>query len=346
MRRPTALPLDRLDRLPERFGRLPTPVGGLALGLASLGLSWENVAPDHGIAEAAAVVAAILLSMLTYRFIRHPQTLAEDLRNPVVGGVAATYAMGWMIVSITVTGWVPWLGHIVWAAGFATQIAFLSVFATHQARTFELSRMVPSWFVPPVGLIVAAVAYRGPESGPAYAVTLAALAFGMVAYAAMLPVMFYRFIFGEQIPVGAMPTLAILAAPASLSLVGYISLIDDPAPLPIILLVGIAVLMTTIVYVAFIRLLALPFSPGFAAYTFPMAIGATAQFKVSGQFADWGLSPSIVADFHTLAVVELIVATLVIAYVVAGYAEFTWTHWLLAHGPQDLEDDADPGDDD
>jgi tellurite resistance protein TehA-like permease len=39
--------------------------------------------------------------------------------------------------------------------------------------------------------------------------------------------------------------------------------------------------LTAIVYVAFTRLLVLPFSPGYAAYTFPMAIGATALFKAS-----------------------------------------------------------------
>jgi hypothetical protein len=54
--RRTALPVHRLRTLPERLSRYPTPVGGLALGLASLGLAWERVHPGAGIAEAAAVV--------------------------------------------------------------------------------------------------------------------------------------------------------------------------------------------------------------------------------------------------------------------------------------------------
>ena len=45
-------------------------------------------------------------------------------------------------------------------------------------------------------------------------------------------------------------------------------------------LLGIAVLMTGIIYLAFIKLLRLPFSPGYAAFTFPLVIGATALFKV------------------------------------------------------------------
>jgi tellurite resistance protein TehA-like permease len=37
-----------------------------------------------------------------------------------------------------------------------------------------------------------------------------------------------------------------------------------------VVLLGIAVLMTGIIYLAFIKLLRLPFSPGYAAFTFPL----------------------------------------------------------------------------
>jgi Voltage-dependent anion channel len=127
---------------------------------------------------------------------------------------------------------------------------------------------------------------------------VASLYFGMFTYALMLPVMFYRFIFAENVAVTAIPTLAILAAPASLFLTGYLSLVDDPQPLPVILLMGISVLMTAIVYVAFIRLLALPFSPGFSAYTFPLVIGATALFKAVEQFEARQIRQKLINQTH------------------------------------------------
>jgi exfoliative toxin A/B len=77
----------------------PTPVAGLALGISSLGLAWENLLPGTRLAEIAAVVAAALLMLLSVRFVLHPATLSRDLANPVVGGVIATYAMGWMLGS-------------------------------------------------------------------------------------------------------------------------------------------------------------------------------------------------------------------------------------------------------
>jgi exfoliative toxin A/B len=118
---------------------------------------------------------------------------------------------------------------LLWLFGLGVHVVFLSLFARHRMARFELTHMVPSWFVPPVGVIVAAVSYRGPHEGPLFLLAVASLYFGMITYAVMLPVMLYRFIFAENIAVSAMPTLAILAAPASLSLAGYLSLVGDPS---------------------------------------------------------------------------------------------------------------------
>lgn len=326
-----ALPLQRLDTLPERVSRYPTPVGGLALGIASLGLAWERVGATAA-GEIAAAVAVVLLALLTTRFVLFPDTVRRDLRHPVTGAILSTYAMAWMLVSITLHQVDDVLGSVVWAAAVALHVVFLTSFVAHQAREPHLTSMVPAWFVPPVGIITAAVAYRGPDSGVLHAVAVVALVFGMVSYAVMLPVMFYRFIFKDNVPQAAMPTVAILAAPASLSIVGYLTLLDAPGPLPVLLLEGIAVLMTAIVYVAFAVLLVLPFSPGFAAYTFPLAIGATAQLVMADELVRWGSPQRLVDQVHTLAVVELCVATAVVAYVCLRFLQFAWQHWTDAHG--------------
>ena len=306
----------------------PTPVAGLALGIASLGLSWENLRPGAGLAETAAVIAALLLILLSVRFVLHPETLSRDLANPVVGGVVATYAMAWMLISISLWQFSHMAWALLWLFGLGVHVAFLSLFVKNRmAVRFELLHMVPSWLVPPVGIIVAAVAYRGPHEGILFQLAVVALYFGMLAYALMLPVMFYRFIFAENVPVTAMPTLAILAAPASLSLTGYLSLAEDPQPLPVILLMGIAVLMTAIVYVAFLRLLMLPFSPAYSAYTFPLAIGATGLFKAALQMEAWQIRQKLIDQTRGLAVFELLIATAVVAYVTARFVQFAWAHW-------------------
>lgn len=145
----------------------------------------------------------------------------------------------------------------------------------------------------------------------------------------MLPMMIYRFIFTHEIPDAAKPTLAIMAAPASLSLAGYLTVVSEPSPVIVALLFGIAVLMTAIIYLAFTRLLRLPFSPGYAAFTFPMVIGATALFKMAHWMENIGVAEYYVAQVHWLASLELIVATVVVSYVAIRYLAFYQPHKVL-----------------
>jgi tellurite resistance protein TehA-like permease len=299
----------------------PTPMAGLALGIASLGWCWENFATLNGVGQwSGAVIASVLLSILAVKFLFHRHLLQQDLAHPVVGSVVPTFAMGTMVVSNSLGHFFPVAGDALWLFAVALHIIFLVSFLYHRAKEFELHHMVPSWFVPPVGIIVADVSFSG---NPALSmVANGALIFGMVAYAVMLPMMIYRFMFTHEVPDAAKPTLAILAAPASLSLAGYLTVAANPSPVIIGVLFGIAVLMTAIIYLAFFKLLRLPFSPGYAAFTFPMVIGSTALFKLASWMESVGIAAEYVQQVHWLAGFELIVATVVVGYVAMRYLAF------------------------
>ncbi|EGQ9974316.1 TDT family transporter [Vibrio vulnificus] len=296
----------------------PTPMAGLALGIASLGWSWENLATLNGYGQwISAAIASGLLVILAIKFLFHRHLLQQDLAHPVVGSVVPTFAMGTMVVSNSLGHFFPVAGDVLWLVAVVLHIVFLVSFLYHRAQNFELHHMVPSWFVPPVGIIVADVSFSG---NPALApIAHGALVFGMVAYAVMLPLMIYRFMFTHEVPDAAKPTMAIMAAPASLSLAGYLTVTAQPSPVIIALLFGIAVLMTAIIYLAFVKLLRLPFSPGYAAFTFPMVIGATALFKMANWMQQAGLSDHYVEQVRMLAGVELLVATVVVGYVAVQY---------------------------
>lgn len=300
---------------------VPTPMAGLALGIASLGWAWENLAPLNGYGQwVSAACASILLMVLTAKFCFHPQQLKADLAHPVVGSVIPTFAMATLVVSNTIGQFNALAGDLLWLAALVLHLTFLVSFLYHRSHNFKLEHMLPSWFVPPVGIIVADVAFSG---NPALLwIAQAALIFGILSYAIMLPIMIYRIIFAAQIPHTAQPTLAILAAPASLSLAGYFTVISEPSPIVIGLLFGIAVLMTFIIYLAFFNLLRRPFCPGYAAFTFPMVIGASALFKM----ADWMTSIQVpqeyVQQIRNLATLELAIATVVVSYVIIRYSYY------------------------
>lgn len=296
----------------------PTPMSGLALGIASLGWAWESFINFNGYSQyLGAALASVLLVLLSIKFILHPNLLKADLAHPVVGSVVPTFAMATMVVSNSIGQLNAIAGDALWVLAFLLHLNFFISFVVHRARNFKIEHMVPSWFVPPVGIIVADVAFSG---NPALAwLAEGALIFGMIIYAIMLPMMIYRIIFAKQIPDAAQPTLAILAAPASLSLAGYFTIVANPSPIIVGLLFGVAVLMTFIIYVAFFKLLRRPFCPGYAAFTFPMVIGATALFKMSSWMLIKQVDTQYIEQIHNLAVLELIIATAVVGYVTTRY---------------------------
>ncbi|MPW37819.1 TDT family transporter [Vibrio sp. B1Z05] len=302
----------------SRLANAPTPMAGLALGIASLGWSLENLGMFGGYAQMiGAVIAATLLLILSGKFLLHSHLLKQDLSHPVVGSVVPTFAMASMVVSYAIGQHWALFGNMLWLISVILHIIFLTSFTFHRSQNFELSHMLPSWFVPPVGIIVAALTYSG--SASLHWIGAATLYFGMIAYAIMLPIMIYRLMFSELVQDAAKPTLAILAAPASLSLAGYLSFVASPSPLIVALLFGIAILMTAIIYMAFYRLLKLPFSPGYAAFTFPLVISATAMFKVAAWMTNMNIATEYVQQVHTLAVLELGVAFIIVSYVAIQY---------------------------
>jgi tellurite resistance protein TehA-like permease len=97
--------------------------------------------------------------------------------------------------------------------------------------------------------------------------------------------MIYRLVFYELAD-EAKPTIAIMVAPASLILMGYLSVFPEASVFICGILAGIAFLMTMFVYLALFRLLRLPFSPAFAALAFPLVTGGTALNRLARFMAE------------------------------------------------------------
>nr|WP_314900223.1 TDT family transporter [uncultured Deefgea sp.] len=302
---------------------LPTPVAGFALGISGLGICLDSAFAAQGrIETVTATLAVCLLIALCTRVALHPDTFKADLKHPVVGSVAPTFAMALMMVSHGISLYWPAVGSAVWLLAVLIHVYFLVAFIRYRRRDFSLHHMVPSWFVPPVGIAVAAVAWTGEVGSFTYILAWACMAFALACYVVMMPMMFYRIMFRESIPVGAQPTIAILAAPASLTLAAYLKVAITPYPLLVIIMLGLAITMTLIVYGAFIHLLRLPFSPGYAAFTFPMAIGATALYKVEAIFVQWKVPAEMIRQIDVLGRIELGIATVVISYVAIRFVMF------------------------
>lgn len=102
-----------------------------------------------------------MLLALVVKFVFHPKVLWQELTHPVVGSVIPTFAMALMVISKAVGLYAPATGLMLWLAAIAIHIIFLAAFVYYRAIDFNLDHMVPSWFVPPIGIIVAAVSFPG-----------------------------------------------------------------------------------------------------------------------------------------------------------------------------------------
>ena len=302
--------------------QVPTPLGGLALGIASLGAIWASVLPEWAglFLMLPEFVSASLLLLIVLKFLFNPHLLVQDLRHPVVGSVMPTCAMGAMVVGQAFLPAYPVLAKALWLVAVFTHLGLLLGFMLYRwkdvaAGQFRYEQVVPSWFIPPIGIVVAAVTSTGMGFDP---LVKTLFSFGVFSYCIELPVMLYRILFRERMVDAVLPTFAVMAAPASLSMAGYLTISSTPNPVFLMLLTPLALCMTGIVYIAFIRLLRLPFSPGYAAFTFPLVIGATALFKLSGYLGGAGFQQAAML-FDRLAWGELIISSVMVSYVAARY---------------------------
>lgn len=296
----------------------PTAMAGLALGIASMGWAWENVFNLNSQGQfLGEVLAGVLVLLLAAKFLLHPHLLKADLAHPVAGSVIPTFAMANLVISNSVGQFNQLAGDIMWVLAFVLHLTFLVSFLYQRARKFNFEDMAPSWFVPPVGIIIADVTFSG---NPTLAwLAYSALVIGISTYAIMLPIMFYRFILALKSDYEIQPTLAILAAPASLTLAGYFHIVANSSLFIVGALFILAIIKTLIVYVLFIKLLRRPFTPSYAAFTFPMVIGATALFKMADWMQSINLAIPYIDAVNYLATFELIVATAVVCYVSGRY---------------------------
>lgn len=283
----------------------PTPFAGVSLGVIGIFAFWGQI-------YIGAIIAAALLLPVIIKFILHPNLLLEDIKHPTVGSVVPTIAMSSMLVSKALHAVSPILALSLWSIAVTAHLTFFSVFIYHRFREWHINHIVPSWFVPPVGIVVACLSVPSITLLP---LAHALLYFGIITYAIMLPTVMYRLALGDKIENTRKPTIAILAAPASLSLAGYLTLATTPNIMLLMILFSIAALMTTSVYIMLFHMLTLSFSPAFAALTFPLAISATAMMKMSIWAKTQPLFQGYAMYFHTTAILEGIIGSLVIGYV-------------------------------
>ncbi|KKL88518.1 hypothetical protein LCGC14_1923890 [marine sediment metagenome] len=298
----------------ESFAKIPAPLAGLGLGVSCLGIVILNFNILFG--NILGVIAAIVLSIYLLKIILNVSAFKNDLNHPVFSSIVPTFSMGIMIMSNYLGQIIYEAGRIVWIVAVILHGLLLINFLRNILKEFDFLNILPSYFIPPVGIVVACVS-GGMFNFSILSETL--FYFGFISYFITLTFIIIRLQRGN-IPSQNKPTLAILAAPASLCLAGYLSLNSVPNPVFISILVPLSIIMTIIVYAMFIKLLRIPFNPGYSAYTFPVAISAAAMVKFTGYLKNLGNAWA--SNVEVFAIIEVYIAILIVFYVGIRYLYF------------------------
>lgn len=297
------------------LAQLPLALAGLTLGLASLAqLLQQTGSAPAWCCQLLTLSAALLWTLLLLKIVMAPRQYWLQLQDPLAGSIAPTAAMALAVLSQSI-------GHdglrlSLWYLAIALHLSLLLIFIRARCRHWQFSTMQPAWFVPPVGILVAVVTCPTAAQLP---VASGLLWFGASCFVLLLPLMLLRLLW---LPLPVKPqqtTLAVLAAPASLTLVAYLSWCQlagqAPALLWCVVLYSLALLLDLLVWVLLIPLLKQDFHAGFAALTFPLVIGSLASFKLTGAAASQPAFAALTKLSAPLLAWQICLAVLIVGYV-------------------------------
>lgn len=307
-----------------RVQNVPPSQAALALGVIGLGHAWALYIP--GLGDSArpfmAAIGALLLLPVLLKYLTSYKTFINDIRHPLSGSLMAPMSMALLVLSDYLAAISPALAYPIWFAALLLHFTMMVLFFSFQIMNFKMSNIVPSWFLYPVGLISSSLA--GSQFGlNVFSETLATVCIAI--YFFMLPLVLYRLVFEGNLPRRARPTLAIMAAPVNLSLAAYLVNFKEPDPILTGALAGIAITMTLMIYLCYIRLMRLKFQPSIAAVTFPSVISAIAMHRLTSFFESdhpqwyW---------LHNFGFFELTIATILVIWVSGGYIKMYWPEFF------------------
>ena len=294
--------------------KISVPISGLMLGLAALG---NLVSPEGIIFKIIfGVIAAVILLLLVIKIVSNPKAIKEELNNPAVAGVASTFPMGIIVLSVYVNSFFPAAAYAMWIAGIIMQFVIIIFFTRKFIFNFDIKKVFPCYFVVYVGVAVGSIVapvFNAADIGRIL------FWFSLVSYLILLPIISYRVFVIKSLPEPAIPTLTIFAAPSSICLAGYLSSFQAVNMDIFWGLVLSAVIMFFAVLLYMPKMLKLKFYPSYSAFAFPLVISAIAMQSANSFLVNINLGIPLLQYVEYF---EELLAFLFVLYVLIHYTNF------------------------
>lgn len=297
--------------------KVPVPLCGVMLGFAALGNLLQSY--GEGIRYACGVVAAFLLILVLLKLILFPGMVKEDLQNPIMASVAATFPMALMLLSTYVKPFIGMFAKYIWVFAIILHLLLIIYFTMKFIVKLQMPKVFASYFIVYVGIAVAAV------TAPAYealSIGTAAFWFGFVTLLVLLVLVTIRYVKFKQIPEPAQPLFCIYAAPTSLCVAGYVQSVTPKSKGFLLAMLALATVLYVIALIKAIGYLKLKFYPSFAAFTFPFVISAIATKQTMACLANM---KQPLPFLQYVVLIETIIAVVFVVYTFVRFMQFLFT---------------------
>ncbi|MDO5062044.1 MAG: TDT family transporter [Peptostreptococcaceae bacterium] len=294
--------------------KIPLPMAGLILGLFALG----NLLRSYGdsVRWICGGIGAILYIMYVARLFVGRDKLGEEMKNPVVASVFATFPMSTMLFATYLMAYGSRVAYYLWMFGLFFHGLLIIWFTMSIAIKKDIKTVFPTWYIMYVGIVVATV------TGKMFQATVIVercFWFGLVCYIALIPIVCYRVFIVKNIPEPAMATFLVLTAPGGLLLTGYMSGFEEKQMIILVPLMIVSGLFFIVALTKLPQVLKLKFYPSISAITFPTVITAIGFKLANGFFVKAGTS---VIGLGAVALLMEWVAVFCVFFCLALYVKF------------------------
>jgi exfoliative toxin A/B len=297
----------------EKLAALPIAAVAAFMGAATLSNAWNSLGFPwiRNITMcAAAVVWILFLCKILFAF----NAVKSEYEKTVPMSLYGAFFMLLMILAMWLYPWIPGIMKPVFFAAVAFHAAHILAFTFRNVlRGVKGETFLPCWFVTYNGIMVSTVvgfAYL-PDIGKRII-----LYYGIGVYAVVIVFMVIRLLRFPASP-QFFHTTPVVLAPVSLCVISYLNVETTPRVEIIITLYVLLLASALYVLKNLPRYFAVPFTPGFAGLTFPMAIGCVASLRTAAWLGEnhkeWGDAVRQVAG------IQVWLTTAIIAFVLFNF---------------------------
>lgn len=217
----------KIEESQSRLQYFPINLFASIMGLAGLSIAYQryeqvfNLNTRIGFFLLIAAYIVFILVTVTYsvKIIKHFSAAASEFNHPLKANFFPAFSISLLLLSVGTNRFQESLAFYLFIVGAALHfILTLMMISRWFTRPYQIVQINPTWFIPVVGNLIipiAGIKFINIE------VCWFFFSLGVFFWVVLFALIFYRFVFHDELPRKMLPTLFIFIAPPSVAFISY-----------------------------------------------------------------------------------------------------------------------------